>query len=60
MESKIFSLDLFLNKLIGQELANLKEQQMETLTSMITNLDGSCGKKVHNFLIDKLELEDTL
>lgn len=60
MESKIFSLDLFLNKLIGQELANLKEQQMETLTSMITNLDGSCGKKVHNFLIDKLELEDAL
>lgn len=60
MESKIISLDLFLNKLINQELADLKEQQIETLTSMATNLDGSCGEKVHNCLMDKLELEDDL
>lgn len=56
-ESKIFSLDVFLDKLVNREIDDIHKRQAETLSSMAANLDGTCGEKVHKYLTEEIEAE---
>lgn len=56
-ESRFFSLDTFLHQLLTPEQNDIRERQMESLSSMAANLDGTCGEKVHNYMMHILEQE---
>lgn len=53
-ESSFFSLDSFVDDLVSGRLEDIKERQMSELSVMGANLDGSCGRKVHEFVMGKL------
>lgn len=54
-ESRFFSVTNFLNQLANGKLDNLREKQIESLSSMAANLDGTCGEKVHMLMMKKME-----
>ena len=54
-ESAIFSLKAFLTKLVNGELEMIKDRQMKSLSSMAANLDGTCGQKVHEYMMQVVE-----
>lgn len=56
-ESALFSFKEFLHKLAGGELETIKDRQMKSLSAMAANLDGTCGQKVHDYMMDVLGQE---
>lgn len=54
-ESRIFSFEAFVDDLIYDRLKTVKERQMKELSMLSENLDGTCGTKVHEFMMNVLE-----
>lgn len=51
-ESRYFSLDGFMDDLVNGRLRDAMVRQKEEMQTMAVNLDGSCGKKIHEFVRD--------
>ena len=56
-ESRIFSLEGFMNALADNGLEDVKICQMKALETMAANLDGTCGEKVHSYMMKVLQGE---
>jgi len=54
-ESKIFSFEGFVDDLINDRLKEVRERQLKELSSLAVNLDGTCGIKVHEYMMDVLQ-----
>ncbi|WMC93862.1 hypothetical protein [Kineothrix sp. MB12-C1] len=54
-ESKLFSLEDFFDDLILGRLEDIKKIQIEELSDLAANLDGTCGDKVHEYVMHILE-----
>lgn len=57
-ESKIFSFEGFVDDLIHDRLTDIRERQLKELSTLATNLDGTCGIKVHEYMMNVLENKD--
>lgn len=57
-ESKIFSFEGFIDDLIHDRLTNVRERQLKELSTLAANLDGTCGIKVHEYMMNVLENKD--
>lgn len=53
-ENRIFSLENFIHRLAEGMLEDIKPRQKVALSTMAANLDGSCGEKVHEFVMERL------
>lgn len=56
-ESRIFSIEGFVKDLINGKLEHVKERQLNELQTVAANLDGSCGAKVHAYMMHVLMKE---
>jgi hypothetical protein len=54
-ESRIFSFEGFLDDLLHDRLNGVRIRQLEELSSLAVNLDGTCGIKVHEYMMNVLE-----
>ena len=54
-ESKIFSFEGFIDDLINDRLKDVRKRQLEELSTLAANLDGTCGIKVHEYMMNVLE-----
>lgn len=54
-ESKLFSLENFIDALVNDRLEDVKKRQKESLTHMAVNLDGTCSQKICEFMMSELE-----
>lgn len=54
-ESKIFSFEGFLDDLINDRLKGVRERQLNELSSLAANLDGTCGMKVYEYMMNVLQ-----
>lgn len=54
-ESRLFSLEGFIDDLANDKLEDVKKRQKEELSVAAANLDGTCGEKVHEFMMRVLE-----
>lgn len=54
-ESKIFSFEGFVDDLINDRLKDVRERQLKELSSLAANLDGTCGIKVHEYMMNVLQ-----
>lgn len=57
-ESRLFPLENFLEVFARDGYRNIKEQQIEELSSLAANLDGTCGVKTHEYLKKVIAQED--
>lgn len=57
-ESRWFFMEDFMNDLVLGQLEQVRERQLSELSEVAANLDGSCGKKVHQFMMDVLKTEE--
>lgn len=53
-ESRLFPISGFMNELLYGELESVKARQLKELSSFAANLDGTCGEKVHAFMMNAL------
>lgn len=53
-ESKYFSFEGFLDDLVNDRLGSAMERQKKEMETMAVNLDGTCGEKVHEFMMQVL------
>lgn len=56
-ESRLFSLEGFIDDLVNDRLEEVKPRQKEALSVVAANLDGTCGEKVYEFFMDTLQKE---
>lgn len=56
-ESRLFSLEGFMDDLVNDRLEEVKPRQKEALSVVAANLDGTCGEKVYEFFMDTLQRE---
>lgn len=54
-ESRYFSFEGFLDDLVNERFGEVMERQKEAMQTMAVNLDGTCGEKVHAFMMEVLE-----
>ncbi|RKD35263.1 NHL repeat-containing protein [Lacrimispora algidixylanolytica] len=54
-ESKIFSLEGFIDDLVHDRLTGVRERQLKELSTLAANLDGTCGIKVHEHMMNVLD-----
>lgn len=54
-ESKIFSFEGFLDDLVHDRLKDVRTRQLKELSTLAANLDGTCGIKVHEYMMNVLE-----
>lgn len=54
-ESGIFPMENFVEELLSGRLEAVKARQLEELSDFAANLDGTCGEKVHEFVMKMLE-----
>jgi hypothetical protein len=57
-ESKIFSFEGFIDDLVHDRLTGVRERQLKELSTLAANLDGTCGIKVHEYMMNVLENKD--
>ena len=50
-ESRYFSFEDFLDDLVHERFGDAMERQKEAMQTMAVNLDGTCGEKVHEFMM---------
>ncbi len=53
-ESVLFSIKKFLSFLVDGDYSSSRKAQLEALPSLSADLEGTCGKKVHEFIIKEL------
>lgn len=53
-ESRYFSFEGFLDDLVHERFGDAMERQKEAMQTMAVNLDGTCGEKVHEFMMSVL------
>ena len=53
-ESRYFSFEAFLEDLVHEHLDEVMIRQKQAMETMAVNLDGTCGEKVHEFMMDVL------
>ncbi|MCR5625792.1 MAG: hypothetical protein K6F99_00600, partial [Lachnospiraceae bacterium] len=53
-ESRVFPLENFLEVFAEDGYASVKERQMEAVKDIAANLDGTCGEKVHEYIMNEL------
>lgn len=53
-ESQYFNLDIFIDDYIMAEKGHDKEAQLKAYSSVINNMDGTCGQKVHEYIKEQL------
>ena len=53
-ESRYFSFEGFLDDLVNDRLGDVMARQKEAMQTMAVNLDGTCGEKVHEFMMQVL------
>lgn len=51
MESRLFTLESFISNFSNGNLEEIKDKQLKELSSLAVNLDGTCGEKVHEFMM---------
>lgn len=56
-ESRVFSLEGFMDDFVSGRLEGVRTRQLEVLSDVAVNLDGTCGKKVHEFMMGVLNSE---
>lgn len=56
-ESRLFSLEGFIDDLVNDRLEEVKVRQKEALSVAAANLDGTCGEKVYEFMMKVLAEE---
>lgn len=54
-ESKYFSLEGFLDDLVNDRFGDVMARQREAMKTIAVNLDGTCGEKVHEFMMQILQ-----
>lgn len=54
-ESKIFSFEGFLDDMVHDRLKDVQKRQLKELSTLAANLDGTCGIKVHEYMMNVLE-----
>ena len=54
-ESRWFPMKDFMEELVSGKLEKVRERQLQELSEFAVNLDGSCGEKVHEFIIEDLK-----
>lgn len=54
-ESRVFSLEDFINDFKSGNLEEVREKQLKELDGFAANLDGTCGQKVHEFMMSILD-----
>lgn len=54
-ESRYFSFESFLDDLVNERFGDVMVRQKEAMQTMAVNLDGTCGEKVHAFMMDVLQ-----
>lgn len=57
-ESRLFPLENFLEVFAKGGYEKVREEQKKALSSLASNLDGTCGVKTHEYLKQVLEAED--
>ncbi|MDD6482802.1 MAG: hypothetical protein PUF65_11155 [Lachnospiraceae bacterium] len=53
-ESRYFPFEEFLDDLVNERLDDAMARQKEAIKTIAVNLDGTCGEKVHEFMMDVL------
>lgn len=53
-ESRYFSFEDFLDDLVNERFDDAMERQKEAMKTIAVNLDGTCGEKIHEFMMDVL------
>lgn len=56
-ESPYYTLDGFLDDLVNENLEDAMKRQLQEMQTMAVNLDGTCGEKVHEFMMNVLDEE---
>ncbi len=54
-ESRFFSLEEFIDDVAENRLSVVREKQIQELSALAANLDGTCGMKVHEYLMQDLD-----
>ncbi|WP_312503636.1 hypothetical protein [Lacrimispora sp.] len=54
-ESRIFSFEGFLEDLVHDRLNDVRVRQLEELSTLAANLDGTCGENVHEYMMAVLD-----
>lgn len=54
-ESRLFSFEDFMEEFTEDRLEEVRVRQLEELSGFAANLDGSCGEKVHEFMMKVLQ-----
>lgn len=57
-ESRIFSFEGFLDDLLQDRLKDVRVRQLQELSTLAANLDGTCGIKVHEYMMNVLESKE--
>lgn len=57
-ESKFFSFESFLDELVQDRLKEVRVRQLEELSTLASNLDGTCGMKVHEYMMKVMETKE--
>ncbi|MBR5598247.1 MAG: hypothetical protein IKW30_12720 [Lachnospiraceae bacterium] len=56
-ESRVFSMEGFMDDFVSGRLEHVRERQLTELSDIAVNLDGTCGQKVHEFMMNVLKKE---
>lgn len=54
-ESRLFPLENFLKHFAEDGYASIHDRQIEALSTLAANLDGTCGEKTHEYMMKVLE-----
>ena len=57
-ESQEFTIQGFIDDLANDRLKKVKERQLIELADLAANQDGTCGEKVHKYMMDVLRKEE--
>lgn len=57
-ENRLFPLENFLDVFAEDGYRKVKKKQLDALSTLAANLDGTCGKKTHEYLKKAVENED--
>lgn len=53
-ESENYTFDNFVEDLSNNRLEKVREKQMKAVEDLVANQDGSCGQKVHDYLVNEI------
>lgn len=56
-ESEEFTIKGFISDIKNERLKTVREKQMKEMTDIAANMDGTCGEKIHKYMMDELRKE---